>query len=201
MEVAGERRCGTMSDYFDHLLAYLPLGCGNCVSVYASVTRQSSIKTVGRIELDFSIEVLMFDLSYAVLENSFGYRYFQSDGYFPPEFCPKRWIHKTSLRHVNRRKSCQLSPTKVEAQCDKTNSDRRPVIGRAKLTILATVDVRPTTVAIKFITLSVHLCVQRDAREATRRAGPSATADICSGGSMLVQRGEGEECTGLPNRG
>jgi len=61
-----------MSDYFDHLLAYLPLGCGNCVSVYASVTRQSSIKTVGRIELDFSIEVLMFDLSYAALENSLG---------------------------------------------------------------------------------------------------------------------------------
>jgi len=37
------------------------------------------------------------------------------------------------------------------------------------LTILATVDT--------FTTLSVRLCVQRDAREAARRAGPSATAD------------------------
>jgi len=31
----------------------------------------------------------------------------------------------------------------------------------------------------QFITLSVHLCVQHDAREADRRAGPSATADTC----------------------
>jgi len=31
----------------------------------------------------------------------------------------------------------------------------------------------------QFITLSVYLCVQHDAREADRRAGPSATADTC----------------------
>ena len=30
----------------------------------------------------------------------------------------------------------------------------------------------------QFITLSVHLCVQDDAREAAHRAGPSATADF-----------------------
>jgi len=42
---------------------------------------------------------------------------------------------------------------------------RRPI----KLTTLATVDGW-------FITLSVHLFIQRDAREAARRAGSSATA-------------------------
>jgi len=51
------------------------------------------------------------------------------------------------------------------------------VVGRAKLTVLATVDVRPTSLAMQFITLSVHLCVQHDAREAPRRSGSSATAD------------------------
>jgi len=37
-----------------------------------------------------------------------------------------------------------------------------------QFTILATIDGQ-------FITLSVYLCVQQDAREAARRAGPSAT--------------------------
>ena len=54
------------------------------------------------------------------------------------------------------------------------------VVGQAKLTVLATVDVRPTSLAMQFITLSVHLCVQHDAREAPRRSGSSATADPCS---------------------
>ena len=31
----------------------------------------------------------------------------------------------------------------------------------------------------QFVTLSVRLCVQHDAREAERRAGPSATANTC----------------------
>jgi len=37
---------------------------------------------------------------------------------------------------------------------------------------------RPTDDLGQFITLSVHLCLQHDAHEAARRAGPSATADI-----------------------
>jgi len=40
----------------------------------------------------------------------------------------------------------------------------------------ATVDVRPWL----YITLSGHVCPQHDAREAARRAGPSATADTRS---------------------
>jgi len=42
------------------------------------------------------------------------------------------------------------------------------------LYILATFDVRPTT----WTSLSHHLCVEHNAREAARRAGPSETADI-----------------------
>jgi len=48
-----------------------------------------------------------------------------------------------------------------------------------KLTVLETVGFRPTISAIQFITLSVQLCVQHDARDAARRAGPSATAAAC----------------------
>jgi len=44
------------------------------------------------------------------------------------------------------------------------------VVGCQKLTVLA-------TVGGQFITLSVQFCLQHDAREAARRAGPSATAD------------------------
>jgi len=43
-------------------------------------------------------------------------------------------------------------------------------VGRTKLTTLATVD-------DKFVTLSVRLSMQHDARETAGRAGPSATAD------------------------
>ena len=30
---------------------------------------------------------------------------------------------------------------------------------------------------MQFVTLNVHFCLQHDAQEAARRAGPSATAD------------------------
>jgi len=64
---------------------------------------------------------------------------------------------------------CQLSSTNADTRRDK----RANVISRTyNLTVLATVDVR-----CQFITLSVHLCVQHDACQAARRAGPSATAD------------------------
>jgi len=58
-------------------------------------------------------------------------------------------------------------------QCDKLAT----VDGRTKLTALATVNVRCLIDDHgQFITLIVHVCVQHDAREAARRAGPSATA-------------------------
>jgi len=60
----------------------------------------------------------------------------------------------------------QLISTKVDAECDQLAT----VVG--KLTVLATTDDLG-----QFITLSVHLCLQHDARVAARRAGPSATAD------------------------
>jgi len=66
--------------------------------------------------------------------------------------------------------------TNVDAQCDKLAT----VVSRTKLTTLATVDAGPMSLAMHFITLSVRLCVQHVAREAARRAGPSATADTCS---------------------
>jgi len=50
------------------------------------------------------------------------------------------------------------------------------VVGGSKLTILAT-----PGGYMWFITLSEHLCPQHDAREAARRAGPSATANKLSG--------------------
>ena len=47
----------------------------------------------------------------------------------------------------------------------------RTILTRRHLsTILQTVD-------SQFVTVSVQICRQHDAREATRRAGPSATAD------------------------
>jgi len=36
-----------------------------------------------------------------------------------------------------------------------------------------------TVVGRQFITLSVHICVQHDGRNAARRAGLSATAESC----------------------
>ena len=49
------------------------------------------------------------------------------------------------------------------------------VVGRTKLAIHATVDIRPMTMA----SLS-HLCIHQGAREAARRAGPSAVAETCT---------------------
>ena len=46
--------------------------------------------------------------------------------------------------------------------------------------LLATVDVRPTSLTMQFITVSLHVCIPHDAREASaRRAGPSAITDAC----------------------
>ena len=52
----------------------------------------------------------------------------------------------------------------VNARCDELAT----VVGRNKLTVLVAVGLG------QFITLSIQLCVQHDAREAARRAGPSA---------------------------
>ena len=59
---------------------------------------------------------------------------------------------------------------KMDAQCNKLVT----VVGRTKKC-----DSRRSMLARQFVTLSVHLCVQHDAREAARRAGPSATAGTC----------------------
>jgi len=48
------------------------------------------------------------------------------------------------------------------------------IVGRTELTILATIDVRPTSMVPQFETPSAHVCVQHDAHGAARRAGPSA---------------------------
>ena len=66
---------------------------------------------------------------------------------------------------------CQFRSIKADALCDK----QATVVGRTKLTMLATIGFRPRILAI---TLSVVLCVQHD-EHAARRAGPSATADTC----------------------
>ena len=65
--------------------------------------------------------------------------------------------------------SCQLSSTKVDAQCNKLDRHRS---NQADNTCD---DRRSTDDPDLFIALSVHLYVQNDAR----RAGPSATADTC----------------------
>jgi len=58
---------------------------------------------------------------------------------------------------VTARQPSQVLSTSVDAECDKLST----VIGR------------------QFITLSVHLCVQHDGREAARCAGLSVAAEIC----------------------
>ena len=52
----------------------------------------------------------------------------------------------------------QLWSTKVDAWCDKLAT----VVGRTTLTILTTIDVRSTSLAMQFVTLSVHRCVQQN---------------------------------------
>jgi len=60
--------------------------------------------------------------------------------------------------------------------CDKLAT----VIGQTKLTIFATIDVRPTTLsALSRWASSFVYTVWPDVREAARRAGSSATGDIC----------------------
>ena len=77
-----------------------------------------------------------------------------------------------SPRNVDRGKCiCQLSSTKVISVIN--------LIVVGKKSVDNTCDgqrVRPTSLAMQFITLSVHLFVQHDAREVMRRAGTSATA-------------------------
>jgi len=70
---------------------------------------------------------------------------------------------------------CQLCSTQVNAQCDQLNRRRSNYADN-------TGDGRHSTsaLAMQFITLSVHLSILQDAREAAHRAGPSATADICT---------------------
>jgi len=51
----------------------------------------------------------------------------------------------------------------MDAECDKLTT----VVGRTKVTVLATLDVRPTSFG-QFITLIVDLCVQQKALAATR---------------------------------
>jgi len=66
---------------------------------------------------------------------------------------------------------CQLSSTKVDAQCNKLVT----VVGRTKLTVLATFDRLRWPVDHSE---RVQLCVQHDSGEAARRAGPSATLEL-----------------------
>ena len=52
--------------------------------------------------------------------------------------------------------------------------------------MLATVDVQPTSSTMQFITQSVRLCAQHDAREAGVRAGPSAIAHTADGRRVVA---------------
>jgi len=52
--------------------------------------------------------------------------------------------------------------------------------------MLATVDVQPTSSTMQFITQSVRLCAQHDAREAAVRAGPSAIAHTADGRRVVA---------------
>jgi len=78
---------------------------------------------------------------------------------------------------ISRKKGTRSSVTLSQAlgfkgrktRCDKLAT----VFGRTKCTVVVTVDIG------QCITLSVHICVQHDVREAASRAGPSATADTC----------------------
>ena len=61
----------------------------------------------------------------------------------------------------------QLSSTKVDAWYDQLST----VVGRTKMTILATIDVRPTVLASpsQFIALGVYRCVLHDVRVSASR--------------------------------
>ena len=56
---------------------------------------------------------------------------------------------------------------------------------QTKLTILVSADVRSTSLTMQFITLSVHQCMQHDARQAARRDGLSAVAGVVRDVSAL----------------
>jgi len=81
--------------------------------------------------------------------------------------CP-RWTRVTGCL------ICIMLYTEVNAQCDKLVT----VVGRTKLTILTRTNFRPMSLP-SLSNWASHVCVQHDAHEAARRAGPYTTDDTC----------------------
>ena len=113
-----------------------------------SVTSRYCSEMVGRIELDFGTDA-SFNTSYVIFE---GNSAIFKNVHFPLELCrkisPRQWLY------VDRRNVViNLAP-----QSWTLSVMNSTVAGRTKLTILATVDVRPTTLAMQYMTHSVHLC-------------------------------------------
>jgi len=88
---------------------------------------------------------------------------------FATELCPELW---TLHRFVDRRNVLSTYFDKGGRSAWQTIA---VLVGRTKLAILATVDVRLG----QFVTVSVYICVQHGTRGTARRAGPSAIADTC----------------------
>lgn len=89
------------------------------------------------------------------------------------------WTWNISSRHAHR----SMLSTELDA-CGRSlwwNS----VVDQTKLTILVSADVRSTSLTMQFITLSVHQCMQHDARQAARRDGLSAVAGVVRDVSAL----------------
>lgn len=105
--------------------------------MYVCLSRQSSIETDAPIELVFGC---LRPLRYCV-ESKFGY--IQNKGISFWNLVANSWLRK------NFAKCCQLSSTKMDAQCDILPA----AVGRTKLTIPATVDVNGC------VTLSAHIRV------------------------------------------
>ena len=79
--------------------------------------------------------------------------------------CLELWTQIISPQHVDRRNALS---TLLDKRGRALSVINWTAVARAKLTILATVDVRPTSLVLQFITPNVHFCVEHN--DVKRRA-------------------------------
>ena len=145
--------------------------CYGPVSVSVSDKSRCSIETDGRIKLDGGTDAT-FNLSYNVMRK---FRYLQnkltSFWNFVLNSGLRKFIH--GMSYSTSRLCCQISLTKTNARILNNRPYTQLSSVELKLTILATVDVQPTNLAMQFITASVHRCY-------IARSSSSSCGSICN---------------------
>ena len=137
--------------YASVVLAHVAWCLSVCLYVCHNFTSRCSVETPGWCELVFGIET-SFDLSCTVSEGNLGISDNKGNSLwnFVPDSELWNFRHGTSIVAA----CCQLRWIKANAHCDKLAT----IFGRTKLTVLATVDVLPTTLAswLHWASISVY---------------------------------------------